>query len=135
MNRKLAALICILAACAMQPLYAQRQRPDLTVRQYQFAPTNDKVLRVSVANIGGGAAASSVVRLTVRKIKGTAVGRTMEMEIPAVPGGQAEWILLDASGILPKDVALKDTTFKINLDVTSKVAESNENNNEKWHNL
>jgi hypothetical protein len=119
----------------MQPVYAQRPRPDLTVRQYQFAPTNDKALRVNVANIGAAAAGASVLRLTIRKIKGVSVGRTMEAPVPAIPKNSADWVTLDASGILPKDVSLKDTTFKINLDVTTVVNESNENNNEKWHNL
>jgi subtilase family serine protease len=112
-----------------------RPRPDLTVAEYQFAPTNDKALRVSVANIGGAAAGASTLRLTVRKIKGAAVGRTMEIQVPAISAGQNDWVTLVADGILPKNVSLKDTTFRVNLDVGNSVSESNEKNNEKWHNL
>lgn len=132
----LAALL--VAACFPAVLPAQmtaRLRPDLTVREYQFAPTNDKWLRVNVANVGPGAAGASKLRLTVRRINGAAVGRTMEVDVPAVAGNQNDWVSFDAGQILPKDVALKDTTFRLNLDVTEAVAESNEKNNETWHNL
>jgi hypothetical protein len=42
---------------------------------------------------------------------------------------------MDATSILPNAVSLKDTTFKVVADSTSMNAESNEGNNEKWHNL
>jgi subtilase family serine protease len=111
------------------------QRPDLVVREYQFPPTYDKGLRVNVSNIGGAGAGASVLRLTVRKIKGVAVGRTMEIQVPAIAAGAHDWVTLDAKGILPNDVSLKDTTFRLNVDATTLVNESNEANNEKWHNL
>ena len=145
MRIRLTPALALIAACALQPVCAQdpparmrpqpRPRPDLTVSEYQFAPTNDKALRVNVANIGGAGAGASALRLTVRKIKGVAVGRTMEIQVPAIAAGQNDWVLLVADGILPKDVSLKDTTFRVNLDVTNAVSESNEKNNEKWHNL
>lgn len=149
------ALACLLLACVpMPPSSAQcgsnKQgptprpapvprpailRPDLMIKEYQFAPTNDKGLRVNVANIGNGPAGACVLRLTIRKIKGASVGRTMEMNVPAIAAGGDEWITFIADGILPKDVDIKDTTFKLNVDVKNTVKESNENNNERWHNL
>lgn len=151
MKLKFLCLACFLFACAPQILCAQepppppqvkvkvpvvaRPRPDLVIRQYLFTPSSDKGLRVHVVNVGGAGAGACVLRLTVRKIKGTPVGRTMEAPVPAIPKGGDVWVTLDASGILPNDVSLKDTTFKLNVDATTLVSESNEDNNEKWHNL
>lgn len=144
-TKSILAACLLLFMCAGQPTVAQREtpprpvpmraRPDLVIREYQFPPTDDKGLRVNVANIGTAAAGASVLRLTVRKIKGVAVGRTMEIAVPAIPANQADWVTLDAKDILPKDVSLKDTTFKLNADATTLVSETNEANNEKWHNL
>jgi hypothetical protein len=39
------------------------------------------------------------------------------------------------TNILPNNVSLKDTTFKLIADATKNVPESNEKNNETWHNL
>ena len=145
--RNVVALACLLLACAPQLPHAQENtnrprigpirilRPDLIVKEYQFAPTNNKGLRVRVANIGNGNAGACVLRLTVRKINGVAVGRTMDMNVPAIAAGADDWITFIADGILPKDVDIKDTTFKLNVDFHEVVSESKENNNEKWHNL
>ena len=111
------------------------RKPDLVVQQFLFPPTYDKGLRVRVANLGATQAAPSVLRLTVRKIKGVAAARTMEVNLPVVAAGSGEWVLMDAKNILPNDVSLTDTTFRLNADATSLVSETNENNNEKWHNL
>ena len=140
-------LVCLLLACAPQTPRAQQNtnrprigpiripRPDLIVKEYQFAPTNNKGLRVRVANVGNMNAGACVLRLTVRKINGVAVGRTMDMNVPAIAAGADDWITFIADGILPKAVDIKDTTFKLNVDFTKVVSESKENNNEKWHNL
>jgi hypothetical protein len=108
---------------------------DLKVRQFLFAPTNDKALRVQVANYGNGVAQANVLRLTVRKINGTPVGRVTEIQVPAIGAGKADWVLIYVDQILPKNVALKDTTFKLNIDATKLISESDEANNEAWHNL
>ena len=136
---------CLLLVGQLAPLLAQdvpqRQRPmtlalpDLMVRQYQFPPTNNKGLRVFIGNAGKGAAGASVLRLTIRKINGVAVGRTLEKQVDAIAAVQSQWVTIDASSILPQNVSLKQTTFKINLDVGEQVSETNEKNNEKWHNL
>lgn len=136
---------CLLIACALQQIgapQAEAQRPiptrfmpDLVVREYQFPPAYDKGLRIHVMNIGRATAGPSTLRLTVRKINGTAVGRTMEAPVGTIEPSQGQWVTLDAKGILPNNVSLKETTFRINLDVTTAVIESNEKNNEQWHNL
>ena len=110
-------------------------QPDLKIAQFLFPPTNDKALRVHVANAGGGNAGACILRLTVRKINGVAVGRVTEIPVPAIAAGTDTWLVVHADKILPKNVALKDTTFKLNVDATSTVAESDEANNEVWHNL
>lgn len=110
-------------------------QPDLSIKEFSFPPTNDKALRVNVINSGNKASAPSILRLTVRKINGVAVGRTTEIKIPALPAGKDKWVVIDAKSILPNNVALESTTFKLNADAGQTVAESDEDNNEKWHNL
>ena len=144
MKTALVCLLLLVAGAAPAQVTNQRPRPvprpmlvrpDLVVSEYQFAPTNNKGLRVNVANVGNGNAGACVLRLTVRRIKGVAVGRTMEINVPAIAAGANDWVTLIADGILPKDVDIKDTTFRLNVDVNNAVKESKENNNEKWHNL
>ena len=55
--------------------------------------------------------------------------------VPALASGAGAWILIDADSILPNSVKLKATTFRLDVDVTKLVAESNESNNLEWHNL
>ena len=109
--------------------------PDLKVRQFLFVPSDDKRVRVQIVNYGKKVSTPCRLELTVRKINGTAVGRTTIATIPAIQPGQGDWLNIDASGILPKNVSLKDTTFKLIADSTKIIAESNETNNEVWHNL
>ena len=138
MLRKTICLVSLLV-CMLQPLTAGTSAPpvapDLWVRQYQFAPTNNKVVRVQVANKGDAANAACRLELTVRKIKGIAAGRTLYRVIQVIQPGQGDWVMVDATSILPKDVSLSDTTFKLIADAKNQVAESDETNNEKWHNL
>lgn len=110
-------------------------KPDLKVRQFLFPPSTDKALRVQIANYGNAEAQPSVLRLTVRKINGIAVGRETEIQVPGIAPGKAEWVLINVEQILPKNVALKDTTFKLTIDATKLIIESDETNNETWHNL
>jgi hypothetical protein len=110
-------------------------KADLTIKNYVFSNTLDKDVKVQIANIGDIGSAPCVLRLTVRKINGTSVGRTTEIQLPAILPNQSKAVIIDTTQILPNNVALKDTTFKLNVDVTSLVIESNEANNEKWHNL
>jgi hypothetical protein len=109
--------------------------PDLTINQFLFPPSTDKALRVQVENSGNAVAAPCILRLTVRKINGTPVGRSTEIKIPAIPAGKDKWFVIKVKDILPVNVALEDTTFRLNVDVGGVVAESSESNNEVWHNL
>lgn len=63
-----------------------------------------------------------------------AVTRTAYETIPALAPGKEEWVTLTATGILQSAISLKDTTFRLTADSTNVVAESDENNNETWHN-
>jgi subtilase family serine protease len=71
----------------------------------------------------------------VRKINDVAVGRVTEVKLQPLGAGKEKWVVIDAGSILPANVALEATTFKLNVDATEVVAESDETNNEAWHNL
>lgn len=109
--------------------------PDLKVRQYQFVPNNDKALRVQVANFGKSASSPCSLELIIRKIAGVTAARKVSATIPTIGVGKVEWIFVNASAILPQAINLKDTTFRLVVDATKLVAESDESNNTIWHNL
>ena len=108
--------------------------PDLIVSEYEFVSTNDKSLRVRIANEGKAASSPCRLELAIRKINGSAVTRTAFETIPAIKPGKEEWVTIGANGILAAAISLKSTTFRLIADETRIVAESNENNNETWHN-
>jgi CARDB len=110
-------------------------QPDLSVKQFLFPPTNDKALRVHVVNTGTAASGACRLFLTVRKIGGASVGRQTHVNVPALRPGKDVWLVINAKSILPNNISLESTTFKLNVDSTEIVAESNEGNNEVWHNL
>ncbi len=114
-------------------LRARQGKPDLRIEEFVFA--GEKALRVRVANVGSAPSGPCVLRLTVRKINGVAVGRTTEVKLPAIAAGKERWVSVNAKDILPNNVTLESTTFRLNADATEVVAESKEDNNESWHNL
>jgi subtilase family serine protease len=138
MVQKSIALTSLLIICLFHPLlarpYVTTDLPDLKIRQYEFDSYNDKRLRVQIANDGKATSASCRLELAIRKINGSAVTRTAFETIPALKPGKEEWVTLNAVGILPAAVSLKDTTFRLIVDETNIIAESNEDNNETWHN-
>lgn len=107
---------------------------DLNIEGFWFVQ-NHKTVRVLVRNSGAVNSKICVLRLTVRKINGTPVGRVTEIKIPSIGAGKHVSFFINADSILPNNVALKDTTFKLNVDAGNVVDESNESNNEVWHNL
>lgn len=108
--------------------------PDLTIQSFDFDPSNDKAVVVNVLNKGTIAKGAIKLELTIRKIGASAVGRKFSVDIDQIGPGQKA-VTIDASTILPKNVRLQDTTFKIIVDATAIITESNETNNEIWHNL
>ena len=109
--------------------------PDLKIKQYEFVSTNDKWVRVEIANEGKAVSGPCQLELAVRKIKGVGATRTATEAIPAIQPGKTEWVTINTSGILQSAISLKeDTTFRLRVDETNIVAESNEDNNELWHN-
>lgn len=131
---------CILAvqAQSQRPGVTRRvaaELPDLQIRQFVFSPTNDKAIKIHLANTGGGASVLSILRLTVSRINGVSVSRVAEIKLPPLAPGKDKWLVINAKGILPTNVSLESTTFKLNADATSLVVESDEANNEVWHNL
>ena len=139
MARKSIALTGLLIICLFHPLLAHTRAapnlPDLKIEQYEFVSTNDKWLRVLVANRGKAASRPCRLELAVRKIKGVGATRTAYETVPAIEPGKEEWVTLNASGILQAALSLKeDTTFRLTVDETNIIAESNEDNNEVWHN-
>jgi len=109
--------------------------PDLIVRGNEFEFVGNKMVNVYISNNGDAPSARCVLELTVRKIGDSAVGRVTKATIPAIQPTKFVKILVNATSILPNSVNLKDTTFKVVADTTNLNAESNEGNNEKWHNL
>jgi hypothetical protein len=109
--------------------------PDLSISEFVFALNNEKAVRVHLVNEGGITSGACVLRLTVRKINGIPGGRFTEIKLQPLAPGKDRWLLINADSILPNNVSLKSTTFKLNADATSIVAEANEANNEVWHNL
>ena len=109
--------------------------PDLIVRGNEFEFVGNKMVNVYVSNNGQVASKRCVLELTIRKISASSVGRVTRARIPSIQPGQYVKILVNATSILPNAVNLKDTTFKVIADSTNINVESNESNNEKWHNL
>jgi hypothetical protein len=109
--------------------------PDLIVRGNEFEFDGNKAVNVYVSNNGDVPSKRCVLELTIRKIGNAAVGRVMTARIPVIQPGKFVKIPMDATSILPNAVNLKDTTFKVVADSTNINTESNEGNNEKWHNL
>lgn len=109
--------------------------PDLIVRGNEFEFIGNKMVNVYVSNNGDAPSKRCLLELTVRKIGNASVGRVTKAIIPALQPGKYTNIKVDATSILPANVNLKDTTFKVVADSNNSNAESNEDNNEKWHNL
>jgi hypothetical protein len=133
----LLTLLASVALCARlqrSAASASRGAPDLLIAQLLFPPTNDKSLRVQVANKGNAAARACRLLLTVSKINGVAVSRAIHVNVPNVAPGKDVWLFIDAKTILPKNISLEATTFKLDVDATEIVSELNEANNELWHN-
>jgi FtsP/CotA-like multicopper oxidase with cupredoxin domain len=110
-------------------------KADLLIREFVFPANNDKAVRVHIVNSGGAASALCLLRLTVRKINGVPVGKVVETKLPPLAPGKDTWLVISANNILPNNVTLVSTTFKLNADAASIVTESDEANNEVWHNL
>ena len=115
----------------MNPLAAA----DLSISEFVFAVNNEKAVRVHIVNKGAVTSSACVLRLTVRKINGIPGGRFTEIKLQPLAPGKDRWLLISANSILPGNVSLAATTFKLNADATSIVVEVNEANNEVWHNL
>ena len=109
--------------------------PDLIVRGNEFEFVGNKMVNVYVSNNGDAPSKRCILELTIRKIGDARVGRVKTATIPALQPGKFTKIPVNATSILPNNVNLKDTTFKVIADSTNLNAESNEGNNEKWHNL
>ena len=108
--------------------------PDLIVRGNEFEFVGDKMVNVYISNNGDATSKRCLLELTIRKIGGSPVGRVKKATIPMIQPGKFVKVQVNATSILPQNVNLKDTTFKVIADSTNINAESNEGNNEKWHN-
>lgn len=112
----------------------KKQLPDLKIRNFQFSEKAPQSIRVQVINQGNAIAKPSQLRLTVTQIKGVKVNRVLEVKLPMFKPLQSSSFLVDASGILPKNIDLKDTTFLLKADATLVVGESDESDNVALHN-
>ncbi|HVQ39606.1 MAG TPA: CARDB domain-containing protein [Pyrinomonadaceae bacterium] len=137
MARKSVTFTGLLVLCFIQPLVGHTrvpELPDLKIRQYEFVSTNDKWVRVELVNEGKVASSPCQLELAIRKINGVGATRSTHETVPAIKPGREEWVTIDASGILQSATNLKEhTSFRLRVDETKIVAESNEDNNELWH--
>jgi hypothetical protein len=123
------------APAATSTVWLMSPMPDLIVRGNEFEFAGNKMVNVYVSNNGDAPSKRCILELTIRKIGDASVGRVKRASIPAIQPGKYVKIPVNATNILPNAVNLKDTTFKVIADSTNINAESNEGNNEKWHNL
>jgi hypothetical protein len=124
-----------IASLSTSALSLHPPMPDLIVRGNEFEFVGNKMVNVYVSNNGDAPSTRCMLELTVRKIGSASVGRVTKAPIPAIQPGKFVKIPVNATSILPVAVNLKDTTFKVVADSSNMNAESNEDNNEKWHNL
>lgn len=122
-------------AAAILSVSANAPMPDLIVRGNEFEFASNKIVNVYVSNNGNAPSKSCVLELTIRKIGQVSASRVTQATIPVIQPGTYTMVPVNAADILPINVKLADTTFKVVADATNVNAESNENNNEKWHNL
>jgi hypothetical protein len=111
-----------------------KQRPDLTIKNFRFSPNAPQNVSIRVLNQGNGIAKPSKMKLVVRKINGTPVGREIEVNVPVFQPSESKNITIDASSILPGNVQLKDTSFRVDVDSSQLVKEVDETNNRMTHN-
>lgn len=139
MARRLFVQICLLLLCLFHPVSVRSvvppDLPDLVIKQFEFVETNDKWLRVLVENKGKRTSRPCQLELAVRKINGVGATRNATEPIPTIEPGKEEWVTVNTSGILQSAIRLReDTSFRLRVDETNLVTESNEDNNELWHN-
>jgi len=102
---------------------------------YNNLLSSSKVVLVRIMNAGNSATTACRLTLTVRKINGVTANRQKVATVQALAPGKEVWVLIDATSILPNSVEVEATSFKLNVDAANLLDESNESNNEAWHNL
>lgn len=107
--------------------------PDLVINKYSFLDTNKKAVRVFVYNQGKSAAGVNRLQILVSKINGVTVQRKRAITVPALDNGKGVWLFLNAKSILPNDVALDSTFFRLTVDATNVIEESGESNNDVYY--
>lgn len=107
--------------------------PDLIIGKFSFVNTNDRALRVHVQNDGKKLAGANRLLLTVGKINGVVVNRKKVFTVPPLENGKGVWLFINATSILPNNVAIKSTYFRLTIDPNQDVPESDETNNEYVH--
>lgn len=107
--------------------------PDLIIGKFSLVNTNDKALRVHVQNDGKKPAGANRLLLTVGKINGVVVNRKKVVTVPPLENGKGVWLFINATSILPNDVAIKSTYFRLTVDATQIIAESGESNNNEYY--
>lgn len=107
--------------------------PDLIIEKFVFVNTNDKALRVYVHNKGNQSAVANRLLLTVGKINGVVVNRKKVVTVPSLENDKGVWLFINAKSILPNDVAIKSTYFRLIVDATEIITERNESNNNEYY--
>jgi hypothetical protein len=101
---------------------------------YNNSSNSDKLVLVQIVNAGSSASIACRLLLTIRKINGINANRQKMATVPALASRKDAWVMIDARSILPANVQLEATSFKLTVDATNLLEESNESNNEALHN-
>ncbi len=117
-----------------KPSKKAKKKPDLIIKNIRFNSKRQRIVRVLVANIGNAPAKSNILKLTIRRVKGKNVRRTIKVIAPRLKKKQSKWIVIRAKKLLPKKVAIKNTKFRLFIDASKVIREKNEKNNVYWHN-
>ena len=109
--------------------------PDLRIENYTVLGGPSERVTVTVKNAGKIDVGPSALHLTVTIIDGMSVKRTVFINLPGINANMEHSTTFPTSAVLGDDVAIADTTFRLDADATDTVFEINEANNTSWHNL
>jgi hypothetical protein len=108
-----------------QPTSADRKDYSVLILKYYTSgatspnavpiPNRDKVVLVHIVNTGNSATTECKLVLTITKINGVAANRQKDVIVSALASRKDTWVMIDATSVLPKNLELEATSFKLSL--------------------
>lgn len=111
----------------------KKDKADLTIREVKFLGKDGNRLNVVVENKGKGTSGVSRLLLTVEGINKSLKFRQNETFVMKIESGETRWVNISAPVFLPKGVSLNSTDFILKIDSNEEIAETDETNNEFFH--